>query len=106
MARFASIDQDAAGSTTVVAAVPGYRIVLMNYLVALDAAGSFIWKSGSTQLTGEIPCAEDGGVMASSDNPDWPLMVTAVGEALVLTSAVGVADGHIAYYLDGYGVTS
>src|SRR6266516_2946359 len=97
--RFATFDQGAAGSTDLVAAVSGYKIRVLGYVVSLAAAGTAKFQSNaSTDLTGAIPLAInvplvfDGGLLA-------PAFQTAIGEKLNIVTATGAGKGHVCYVL-------
>jgi hypothetical protein len=93
---FAKIDTSTDGGT-LVAAVSGRRIAVLNYAVVADSAVTVTFKSNTTALTGAMSTAANGGVSASGTKDAW-LFETASGEALKigLGGAVG-ARGHLAY---------
>lgn len=100
---FASIDTATSGDNTVVAAVPGRKIRLINYTVIAAGAVSIRWKSGaSTNLSGAMSLPQNGGA-APSGSGQSPggfigLLETANGEALVLNLGGAVqVSGHLTY---------
>lgn len=90
--RSAPIAQGGAGTTEIVAAVPGYRIRVTGYTAVMAAAGTFKFSDGSDK-TGAMTCATNGGV--SSRTP----FICAVGTALSLISTVGACNGHVSYQI-------
>lgn len=105
MSKYAAVSISASGDNTIVAAVPGQKIVLLSYAIIAAGAVSVTWKSGaSTSLSGAMPLAANGGA-APSAGPLAPgaivgLMETAAGEALVINLSAAVAvGGHITYRL-------
>ena len=103
--KFAAISASSSGDNTVVAAVTGKKIRVLNYTAIAAGSVSITWKSGaSTSLSGAMPLAANGGAApsAGAQTPigQIPLFETAQGEALVLglSGAVLVA-GHLTYVL-------
>ena len=91
------------GDKTVVTAVPGKRIRLINALITVAAQLPLTWKSGANALSGAMPLgisATAGGGFIVPDGPGGAGYIeTNTGEALVLnvgTTAIQVG-GHIAY---------
>lgn len=100
MAKTAVINATSDGDNTVVAAVSGKRIRVLGYVLNVNAAGTVQWKSGaSTALSGAMEFVDGGGVAAAPVTPYGKYWFkTGVGEALVLTTAVGVDGlGHLIY---------
>ena len=102
--KFAAISASSSGDNTVVAAVPNRRIKVLNYVAIAASDVSAKWKSGSTDISGAMAFAANGGV-APVGGPNTPvgmvpLFQTEQGEALVLnlSGAISVA-GHLAYVL-------
>jgi hypothetical protein len=91
----AAIAQTAAGSTTVFPGVANRRIRVLSYLIMLDAAGTAKWVSGSTDKTGALPVGGSSGVAEATGNVDIPLFECGVGEALILTTVTGLAQGRV-----------
>lgn len=99
---FASISTSASGDTTIIAAQPGRKIRVLNYTVIAAGDVSIRWKSGSTNITGAMALATNGGAApsgaAQSPSGHIGLFETAVGEALVLNLSAAIAvGGHLAY---------
>jgi len=89
----ASIDQATSGDRTIVAAVAGKQIVVLNYLMT-TTTNTVIWKSGSTVISGAIDESH------SVRDPDAGLIETAPGEALVLNlSSTAQVSGYLTYVL-------
>lgn len=90
--KYASISTSASGDTTVVAAVTGKRIKVIDYVLTRASAVNMKWRSGTTDITGLLYNGAAPGF-----NPVGHFR-TAVGELLAinLSAAVGVG-GHITY---------
>jgi hypothetical protein len=83
-----------ATTSTLVAAVSGRQIEVISYTILADAATTVTWKSGSTNISGGMTFAANGG---ASVNDDQAMLRTNVGEALVLVNSAGNINGHITY---------
>lgn len=90
---------NATGNDSVVLAAPGAgkRIVVLAYVLTLDAAGEFMFESSTgTALTGWIEVAADsvvglshsGGVLACAANQSLTISTTAA------------ANGHLSYIIE------
>lgn len=100
MAKTVALNATSDGDNTVVAAQSGKKIRVKGYVLNVNAAGTVQWKSGaSTALSGPMKLVDSGGVSAPICGPkDGYWFQTASGEALVITTAVGVdALGHVTY---------
>ena len=87
-------DVSTATTTEVVAAVAGKRIVVTHLVISLASTQTVIWRSGSTDITGEIIES-----YVAADN-ELGIMETSVGEALnLVTSAAVDSNGHLTYVL-------
>lgn len=99
---FASVDTATSGDNTIVAAVPGRKIRLINYTVIASGDVSIRWKSASTNLSGAMALAANGGAAPSGSGQSPAgfigVLETNSGEALVLNlgSAIQVS-GHLTY---------
>ncbi len=93
------------GSTdqTVVAAVAGMSIEVLQYTYTASADATVTWKSASTAISGPMPILASGGIANASapavfGGQIMPLFQTAVGEALkVGINAVSTLGGHLVY---------
>ena len=98
--KYKVISTSSSGNSTVIAAVAGYKIVVLSYVVtALTAVRvRFDSATGGTALTGQL-CLAANGVVNGAFNPRGHFE-TIVGEALCvnLSSAVSTT-GHITYVL-------
>lgn len=92
----AVVNISSSGDNTIVAAVAGKRIVVVNYLIIAGGTVNATWKSGSTSKSGPMPLIANTGAAA----PDGRWFKTGIGEALVLnlSSAIQVS-GHLSYKL-------
>lgn len=77
------------------AAIAGRQFEVLSYAFVCDAASTVTFKSGSTNISGPMSIAANGGV--SSDGGGEALFTTAVGEALNITNSAGNVGGHITY---------
>ena len=94
--KFASIDQGSAGTTSIVAAVTGYRIrILAAVFTGVGSSITVALKSASTQLTGEIAGATALNVILPYNPAGW--VQTEAGEAFQITSTNGAINGCIVY---------
>jgi len=78
---------------TVVAAVPNRQIEVLSYTLSADSTTDITFKSGSTAITGPMATLASTSINGNGD----PVLITAVGEALVLDSSVGGLNGSITY---------
>lgn len=100
---FAKVDTSTSGDNTIVAAEAGRKIKLLSYVLVADGAVFVRWKSGaSTNLSGRLSLAANGGAVAPPANPDaGPWLETSAGEALVLNLSGAVeVGGHISYVVE------
>lgn len=66
--KFAKIDTAALGQTAVVPAVSGKRIRVVGFFLVSTSANGVKFQSASTDLTGAMALAANGGVTAESEN--------------------------------------
>lgn len=98
----AVISESTADNNEIVAAVAGKRIAVVGYSVVncVATAQAVTWKSGTTAVTGKIslPSAIGYGstLPIAPANKYW--FITAVGEALNLTSAAATEVGGVVAY--------
>lgn len=92
------IAASSSGANEIVPAVPGKKIVVINFHFLTNSAVTVEWKSGTTSLTGAHSYAANLG---SCPNSPYGLIETAAGEALNMTlgGAVGV-NGFLSYILE------
>lgn len=96
--KTAKIDVSTATTTAIVAAVTGKKIAVIGYHVIAAGAQTLVWKSGSTALTGTmwlgatLPFNVGYGGSA--------VLLTAVGEALNLTTGAGQVTGGVVTYVE------
>ena len=100
--KTAVIDITSAGNNVILSSILGKRFRVYAYILFSSANNYFIWKSGSTALSGQMH-------MAASSNPaihlgdNWPaggmpVLQTAVGEDLVLyMDGAHIGGGHLTY---------
>lgn len=104
--KTAVIAASAAGDNQVVAAVSGFKLRVLGYVLSASAAVNAKWKSGvgggATDKTGLLYPAANGGAVAPLAPPDrgaprfW--FETNAGEALNLSLSGAVATGsHVTY---------
>ena len=94
-----SINASSSGANTIVAAQPGYIIVVTAYKIVCAGAVTVTWESsGGRDLDGPCAFAANGGesTPVSPDGHFW----TDLGEALIMTLSGAVqVGGHVAYTL-------
>lgn len=95
--KYAAISMSTAADNTVVAAVAGKRIGVLNYVLVVAGATTLTWKSAANVKSGAMSLGANGQLTIGGEGAA-PVMETNTGEALVLTpgSAVQVS-GHVAY---------
>lgn len=101
--KSAAIACSSSGSNQIVAAVSGKSIAVLGYVLVANGAVNAKWQSASTDKTGLLYLAANGGAVA----PVIPLsklgagtcwFSTAAGEALNLNLSGAVAvGGHVLY---------
>ena len=81
------------------AAVASKKITVLSYVLVATGAVTVKWRTASTDISGAMALAANGGVSAHSGDITIPLLQTATNEALNLnlSSAVQVS-GHVTYY--------
>lgn len=100
--KFAKIDVSNAGANTVVTGVPTKKIRVLSYVIIAAGAVTAKWQSGTTDLSGAMPLAANGGAAPSisilAPGAMIGLFETAAGDSLVLNlgGAVNVS-GHLTY---------
>ena len=94
-----AINQAAAGALAVVAAPgAGYHIEVVGFSLSMTPAGTVLFESGTTDLTGNMPWAAAAVTVMGTE--DAPVMVCADNEALNMTSVTGAADGFLLYTIE------
>jgi len=99
--HFAPINASASGDNTIVAAISGKRIRVVNYFMIAANAVNATWKSGSSaSLSGALPLVANVGGVCPEAVLGW--LITTAGEALVLNlSGAVLVAGHIACVYEG-----
>jgi uncharacterized protein YgiB involved in biofilm formation len=96
--NYAVIAASSSGDNAIVAAVTGKRIRVLAYALIANAAVNAKWRSASTDVTGLLYLAANGGVAAGFEG--MGCFQTAAGEALNLNLSGAVAvGGHLTYVL-------
>lgn len=90
----APITQGGAGTTEIVAAVPGHKIRVVSFVLTMSAAGTVKFQSAANDKTGAMPIALNGGLVVAG----VPFMCNS-GEALRIVSTGGAAAGYVNYQL-------
>lgn len=94
--KFAVITASASGATAVVASVASKKIRVISYVVVANAAVNIKFQSNSTDKTGLLYLAGNGGV--SGAYAPTGHFETASGEALNINLSAAVAvGGHVTY---------
>ena len=96
--RYASISGASSGDNAIVAAVTGKKIRVLSYAIVGAGAVSAKFRSGTTDITGAMSFAANGGAAVGFSPVGH--FETAAGSALNvnLSGAVAVA-GHLTYIL-------
>ena len=100
--KFAKIDASASGNNEIVAAVTGKRIRVVGYTIIATGTVTVKWRSASTDLSGGMALAANGGTTPSvsvlSPAGMFGVFQTEPGEALNLNLSGAVAvGGHLVY---------
>lgn len=98
----APISVAASTDQTIIPARADNRIAVVGYTIlnGVDTGNSFIWKSGSTPLTGQCALALSvgSGVVNNGAGVDQPVLDVVEGQALVLKMSANTAvAGHVTY---------
>lgn len=95
-ALYAIINASAGARTEIVAAVAGKRIRVLSYVATCETAtGTFLWESATTAISGVMTMADNGCVVVPAGTT--PVLQTAAGEALNITTVASVVRGHLSY---------
>lgn len=91
-----AVAQTAAGTIELVAAPSEFQnIRVLNYALILDSpGGTFAFQDGTDWLSGDMSVGANGGASAKG-TVDEPLMKTARGRPLQLTTTGAPANGHV-----------
>jgi hypothetical protein len=100
--KYAKIDAQSAGSNTVVAAVTGKRILVLQYTATASVNLDGYFASNATAITGPIYLGSHGTTMAAYGAVTPAGLVglfrTEIGEALnIVLSGAGNVGGHLTY---------
>lgn len=86
--QYAFATPSSAGSTTVVAAQAGQRIVVLQICVITSLANNVkLQSNGTTDLTATFPLAQNGGFVLPNSDLGW--FSTAIGESLTFNQTNG-----------------
>lgn len=100
--KYAVVSASSSGSNTVIAAVTNKRIRVLSYVIVAAGAVSVTWRSASTDISGAMPLAANGGAAPSAGQAVPAGLIgqfeTAQGEALNMNlSAAVLVAGHLTY---------
>lgn len=84
----------AAGTGTVVSAIPSQKIEVTSYVFLTDSASTVTFLSDSTPISSGMTFDINAGVSSEDDNG---LLTTEAGEALRISTTAGNLNGHISY---------
>lgn len=88
------INCSGSGDNTIINAVTGKKIVVMNYFFTVASSVVATWKRGSTAISGPMTLT-----VGASPGGSESVLSTNAGEALILNLSSGVqASGHLTYY--------
>ena len=92
----ASFNVTTLSSGTLVSAHSNRSIEVIGYTLVADAAATVTWLSGTSEISGAMAIAANGGITQYGDNGS--LYFTNPGEALVLVnSGTGIVGGSLTY---------
>jgi hypothetical protein len=74
-------------------------IYVVQYTIVASIATVVKFVSGTTDITGPMSFAANGGTSPPFAGPDGWLFRTQPGEALVINQTVDGVDGHLTYYV-------
>lgn len=100
------IDVSDAGDNIVIPGVANKKIRVLSYLVTSMGQGYFVWKSGSTPISGNVYLSAFGNITMHMGDL-WPagglpVLESKIGEDIVMTlSASASIGGHLTYYYVG-----
>lgn len=94
-----AISQGATGTTQLLAAVGAFAYKITGYVVIMDAAGTFKFTDGTSDLTGAMPVATNGGVVVVGQASSPVLNLTPNKPFKIVTTS-GKAFGHFTYFLE------
>lgn len=99
LVKFAPISVSASGANTVVAAIPGKKIRVLNYVLSAKDEVFGTWRSGaSTLLSGGLFLKDVSNPVAATGSHEVPLFQTVNGEALILVlNTSKLVAGHLTY---------
>lgn len=89
-----------AGTTELVGAPSAPdRVKVVSYVLVADAAATVKFQSGSTDKSGAMSFAANGGAVVPGQ-PSSPWFACALGEALNIVTTGGAVNGHLSYILE------
>ena len=93
----ASYTKTTAATNDVIAAVTGKKIIVTSLVLVCAAANSVNWEDGTTDISGVMSFAANGGYSLSGSR----LLETTAGATLALTqTGATVVSGHLTYHLE------
>ena len=100
--RYAVIEVTATGDSTIIPALAGKVIRVLDYVITSNNNTNLIWKSsGGTAVSGTLYMGIHGSVIgvAGYQLPSgmFGLFETLPGEGLVLNNSAGSVGGHLTY---------
>lgn len=101
--KHAVISAAGVGDNTVVENTgSGKRVVILSYVLVAAGAVSIQWQDETSNLSGVMPLAANGGIAARGSQEE-PLLETGVGSDLQLNLSAAVAvTGHLTYMVRSY----
>jgi len=92
--KYFPIQASSSGVNQIIAGQAGYKIRILNYVIVASGAVNVKWQSGSTDVTGLLYLAANGGVSAPYANDGH--FATANGDDLNLNlSGATAVGGHV-----------
>ena len=90
----------ATGQNLVLSVPAGQRAIILSYVIVAAGAVTAQWESGTTDLSGVMALAANGGISIAGSREDPVMKTVAPGDDLFLTlGAVFSVAGHFSYIL-------
>jgi hypothetical protein len=95
---FKSVSVASSGNNTLVTGVAGHVYQVVSYVLVAAGAVNVKWISGTTDISGVMNFAANGGASATGGGREAPLMETIAGDSLILNLSGAVqVSGHMTY---------
>lgn len=92
----AAINFSSSGDNEIIAAVTAKRILVHRLFIVCAGSTNLIFKRGSTNLSGALPMATNGGITFDITGEPW--FTTSIDEAFNINSSIGVQVSGTIYF--------